>query len=253
MVAEEDGDADEANGESGGVGTDGKTGDDVGGVSGFGRFGDVTYGRVVSGGVVVGNEENDKSHQEAHEGGEVDPSGGGDLAIVGEAVGKENMSEWPEGGGGGECAEKNAEAEETGGVAASKIHGEDSEDGGENGYSTDDEGITQGGRLGLAVSTQYGEVGDKDAADQTDGVGFKNIRSHSGAVAHIVADVIGDGGGIAGVIFFELGFDFAHEVGSHIGGFGIDSASEAGKNTDEGGTESEAGEAIDCGTEPEVF
>ena len=204
MVAEENGDADEANGESGGVGTDGKTCDDVGGVAGFGRFGDVTNGRVVGGGVVVGDEENDKGHQEAYEGGEVDACSGGDLAVVGETVGEENMGEWPEGSGGGECAEEDAEAEETGRVAASKIHREDSEDGGENGNSPDDKGIAKGGRLGLAVSTQYGEVGDKDAADQTDGVGFKNISGHSGTVSDIVSDVIGDGGGIAGVIFFEF-------------------------------------------------
>ena len=140
-----------------------------------------------------------------------------------------------------------------GGIATSEIHCEDAKDGGENGDSAYDEGVTEGGGFGFAIATEDGEVGDENTPDQADGVSFKDIRSHSGAVSHVVSDVVGDGSGIAGVIFFEFRFDFAHEVGSDVGSFGVDAASETCKHADEGSTEREAGETVDGGTQAEIF
>ena len=101
VVAEEDGDADKADGEGGGVGTDGKASDDISGVTRFGGFGDMADGGAVGGGVVVGDEEDDEGHEETDEGGEVNAVGGGDLAVVTNPFGKEHMGERPEGCGGG--------------------------------------------------------------------------------------------------------------------------------------------------------
>ena len=253
MVAEENGDSDEADGEGGGVGANGEAGDDIGGVAGFGGFGDITNGGVVGGGVVVGDEENDKGHEEADQRGQVDPQGGGDLAVVAQAVGKKDLGERPKRGGGGQGTDEDSEAEEAGGVSLAKVDREDAKDGGENGDATHDEGVGESGGLGLAIASHDGEVGHEHATDETDGVGFKDVGGHAGAVADIITDVIGDGGGVTRVVLFQFGFDLANEIGPDVGRFGVDAPAEPGKHADEGGTEGEAGETVDGGTEAEIF
>ena len=253
VVAEEDGDPDEADGESRGVGADGQACDDVRGVSGFRGFRDIPNGRVVGGCVVVRDEQNDERHKESDERGEVDAESGGDLAVVAETVWKKDLREGPKGGGRGEGTEEDAEAKEAGGIATSEIHCEDAKDGGENRDSAYDEGVTEGGGFGFAIATEDGEVGDENTPDQADGVSFKDICGHSCAVPDVISYVVGDGGGIAGVIFFEFGFDFAHEVGSDVGSFGVDAASQTCKHANEGSTEGEAGETVDGGAEAEIF
>ena len=191
--------------------------------------------------VVVRDQQDDERHEESDKRGEVDAESGGDLAVVAETVWKKDLGQGPKGGSRGESAEEYAEAEETGGIATSEIHREDAKDGGENGDSSYDEGVTEGGGFGFAIATEDGEVGDENTPDQADGVSFKDICGHSCAVPNVISHVVGDGGGIAGVIFFEFGFDFAHEVGPDVGSFGVDPASQTCKHANEGSTEGEAG------------
>ena len=251
VVAEEDGDADKANGEGGGVGTDGKASDDIGGVAGFGGFGDMADGGAVGGGVVVGDEENDEGHEKADEGSEVNAVGGGYLAVVTKPFWKKDMSERPENCGGGEGTNENAEAEKTGGVPFAEVDSENPENRGEDGDAADNEGVGEGSGIGLAIAPEDGEVGHENTADEADGVGFKDIGGHPSAIADVIADVVGNGGGVARVIFFELGFEFANEVCADIGGFGVDTSAQTSEDADERGSESEAGQAIDGGTEAE--
>jgi len=65
-------------------------------------------GGAVSGGVVVGDEEDDEGHEKADEGGEVNAVGGGDLAVVTKPFGEEHMGERPEGCGGGQGTDEDA-------------------------------------------------------------------------------------------------------------------------------------------------
>jgi hypothetical protein len=169
------------------------------------------------------------------------------LPVVAETVWKKDLREGPKGGGRGDSAKEYAEAKEAGGIATSEIHCEDAKDGGENRDSAYDEGVTEGGGFGFAISTEDGEVGDENTPDQADGVSFKDIRGHSGAVPDVISDVVGDGGGIAGVILFEFRLDFAHEVSPDVSSFGVDAASETCKHADEGSAEGEASETVDGG------
>jgi len=116
------------------------------------------------------------------------------------------MSERPENCGGGEGTDENAEAEKAGGVPFAKVDGENAENGGENGDATDDEGVSEGSGIGLAIAPEDGEVGYENTADEADGVGFKDIGGHPSAITDVITDVIGNGGGIPRVIFFEVGF-----------------------------------------------
>ena len=63
--------------------------------------------------------------------------------------------------------------------------------------------------------------GGQDAA----AVAFVQVGAHIGHVAHVVTYVIGNGGGVAGVVFRDVLLHFAHDVGAYIGRFGIDAAS----------------------------
>lgn len=154
--------------------------------------------------VVVRDQQDDERHEESDERGEVDAESRGDLAVVAETIWKKDLREGPKGGGRGESAEEDAEAEEAGGIATSEIHCEDAKDGGENGDAAHDEGVAEGCGFGFAIATEDSEVGDENTPDQADGVSFKDICGHSGAVPDVISYVVGDGGGIAGVIFFEF-------------------------------------------------
>ena len=134
------------------------------------------------------------------------------------------MGEGPEGGGRREGADEHAEADQAGGVSLAVVDRENAKDGGEDGNAADNERIDKGLGIGLAVGADDSEEGDENAADQTDGIGFKNVRGHAGTVPDVIAHIIGDGGGVAGIIFFQFGFDFANEVGADVGGLGVDAA-----------------------------
>jgi len=161
------------------------------------------------------------------------------------------MRERPEDCGGGEGTHENAEAEKAGGVSLAEVDSENAENGGEDGDAADDEGVSEGSGIGLAIAPEDGEVGYQNTADEADGVGFKDIGGHPSAIADIIADVVGNGGGVTRVIFLELGFEFANEVCANIGGFGVDASAQTSEDADERGSEGEAGQAIDGGAEAE--
>ncbi len=60
-------------------------------------------------------------------------------------------------------------------------------------------------------------------------IGFEQVGTHAGDVAHVVADVVRDGGRVARIVFRNPGFDLADEVGTDVGGFGVDAAADTGE------------------------
>ena len=45
-------------------------------------------------------------------------------------------------------------------------------------------------------------------------VGLEQVGGHAGAVADVVAHVVGDGGGVAGVVLGDARLDLADQVGA---------------------------------------
>ena len=85
-------------------------------------------------------------------------------------------------------------------------------------------------------------AGEEDRAEQHgrddgDGVGLEQVGGHAGAVADIVADVVGDHRRIARVVLGDAGLDLADEVGADIGALGEDAAAEAREDRDQRGAE----------------
>ena len=55
-------------------------------------------------------------------------------------------------------------------------------------------------------------------------VGLEEVGAHAGAVADIVAHVVGDGGGVAGVVLRDARFHLADQVRPHVGGLGVNAS-----------------------------
>ena len=87
--------------------------------------------------------------------------------------------------------------------------------------------------------------GEHHGGDDRHGIGFEKIGRHSGAIADIVADIVGDRGRIAGIVFRDPGFDLADEIGADIGALGENAAAEAGEYRDERRAETERDQGID--------
>ena len=95
-----------------------------------------------------------------------------------------------------------------------------------------------------------GVAGEEDrrehqGGDDRDGVGLEQVGGHAGAVADIVADVVGDGGGVARIILRDARLDLADEVAADIGALGEDAAAEAGEDRDQRGAEAERHQGVD--------
>ena len=98
--------------------------------------------------------------------------------------------------------------------------------------------ITSGNDVapGIAPST----VAEQHRGRRRDDVGLEEIGGHAGAIADVVADVVGDHGRVARIVFGDAGFDFADEVGADVGGLGEDAAAETGEDRDQRAAEREA-------------
>ncbi len=87
--------------------------------------------------------------------------------------------------------------------------------------------------------------GEHHGGDHGDGVGLEEVGRHAGAIADIVADVVGDGRRVAGIVLGNAGFDLADEIGADIGTLGEDTAAETREDRDQRGAETEGDEGVD--------
>ena len=66
-----------------------------------------------------------------------------------------------------------------------------------------------------------------------DDVRLEQVRRHAGAVADIVADVVGDDAGVAVVVLVEAEFVLADHVGPDVGGLGEDATTQSREDRDQ--------------------
>ena len=78
-----------------------------------------------------------------------------------------------------------------------------------------------------------------------DDVGLEEVGRHAGAVADVVADVVGDDRRIARIVFRNARFDLTDEVGADVGGLREDTAAQTRKHRDQRAAEGEADEGRD--------
>ena len=80
--------------------------------------------------------------------------------------------------------------------------------------------------------------------DQGDGVRLEEVGGHAGAVADVVAHVVGDRRGVARVVLGDVLLDLADQVGADVGGLGEDAAADTHEHGEQGGAEAEALEHV---------
>ena len=90
-----------------------------------------------------------------------------------------------------------------------------------------------------AVLAERGGTQDQ-GGDQHHGIRLEEVGGHAGAVADVVAHVVGDGRGVARVVLGDAGLDLADEVGADVGGLGEDAATDTHEHREQGGAEAEA-------------
>ena len=81
--------------------------------------------------------------------------------------------------------------------------------------------------------------------NQRHGVGLEQVGGHAGTVAHVVAHVVGNHGGVARIILGDAGLDFAHQVGAHVGTFGEDAAAQTREDGDQRGAEGKTDQRVE--------
>jgi hypothetical protein len=71
------------------------------------------------------------------------------------------------------------------------------------------------------------------------------VGAHAGDVADVIADVVGDGRGVARVVLGDAGDHFAGEIRADVRSLGVDPAAHAAEHGDGGAAEAEAGDALE--------
>ena len=127
------------------------------------------------------------------------------------------------------------------GLALLGLHGEDADDRGDDADGASGEREDQAERRVGADRVERGDAED-DRGDEGDLVALEQVGGHAGAVADVVADVVGDGGRVARVVLGDAGLDLADEVGADVGGLGEDAAADAEEQGEQRATEAEADE-----------
>ena len=83
----------------------------------------------------------------------------------------------------------------------------------------------------------HGDCGDR--------VGLEEVGRHAGAVADVVADVVGDHGRVARIVLGDARLDLPDEVGADVGRLREDAAAEAREDRDQRAAEGEADQVVD--------
>ncbi len=258
---EEDGDGEGDDGDDVGEVAEGEAEDDVGGGTGLAGGGDLLDGAVGVGGHVVGDEADEEAGPETAEQADVGVEGSGGLAAEGavgldgvvdddaELLGEGVEAEGGEDAGGEDGGEDELDLEVTLDVVL-VLDVEAGDGGGEEGgheaaedaAGGDEQREEEGGVGGVELG---GHGGDQEGGAGGLGEGTEKIGAHTGDITDVVTDVIGNDGGVTGVILGNTGLDLADEIGTDIGSLGVDTATDSSEEGDGGTTETVTGDGFE--------
>ena len=75
--------------------------------------------------------------------------------------------------------------------------------------------------------------------------GAEKVRAHAGDVAHVVAHVVRDGGGVVGIVLIQAGNDLADQVRTDVGGLGVDATADTAEHGNGAATQAIAGRTVE--------
>ena len=222
-VADENGGSNDQNGGQRGLETEGDAADDDRGRAGLGSRGELPGGLIGVGGVILGEVADGAAADQTAEDGDVNAP-----ARLAEKEKAEGSGE--HGGENGRGVGAGAETLEQSllGSIFLRLDEEGADDGADDADNGESHGQQHTGEAVAADGAQ--REGGENGAD----VGLVQVSAHTGNVADVVADVIGDGGGVARVVLGDTGFDLADKVSADVCGLGVDTAADAGEERHEG-------------------
>ncbi len=97
----------------------------------------------------------------------------------------------------------------------------------------------------VAAGAGEGQDAEQHHGDRGDRVGLEQVGGHAGAVADVVADVVGDHRRVARIVLGNPRLDLADQIGADVGGLGEDAAAEPGEDRDQRAAEPEADQSVD--------
>ena len=211
---------------------DGEPLDDVGRVPRLGRARDRLHRPPARARVVLGDRDERERDDEADQRGDVELAEGERALVEGERHGNEADRRQHRGDDDGLVERVHDRA------APADAREPDADHRGDDGDAAERERIERE----TAGRERRAEEHDRHGGD---GVGLEEVGSHAGAVADVVADVVGDHGRVSRVVLGDAGLDLPDEVGADVGGLRVDAAAEPGEDRDERSAEGEADQVVD--------
>ncbi|VEU41902.1 unnamed protein product [Pseudo-nitzschia multistriata] len=72
--------------------------------------------------------------------------------------------------------------------------------------------------------------------------GSKQIGSHTSDISDVVTNIIGNGGGVARIVLGDSVNNLSNQIGTNVGGLGVDSSSNTPEHGNDGSSQSVSGE-----------
>ena len=208
--------------------------DDNGSGAGGGRFGQFLGGAVGMRGVIFGDFADDHAGEKAAEDAQGQFPPIREAQEVKDPEGKDGDEDGGQVGAHGEGFEKILQGGAF--LGADGINADDGEhhaDGGDHHRGED------GPQLDVGAIGKEGRCAEGHGGEDGAAVTFVQVGAHAGHIAHVVTHVVGDGGGIAGVVLRDVLLHLADDVGPDIGRLGIDTATHTGEEGLRGGAHAE--------------
>ena len=219
IIGDQDADRNDDDGQDGGQHAQAQTADHDGGGAGQGGVSQTLGGLVGVAGEVLGGSTDENAGNQTGKDGKIDIGVFGAQYAANQEEGGNGNDNGAQVGAAAQCGKQGALI---GGFTGADKEGAD--DGGEDTQSRHDHG--QGHGLQLAAeggNAQRG--GGNDGAD----IALVEVGAHAGHVAYVIAYVIGNNGGVAGVVLGDARFDLTDEVSADIGSLGVDTAADTGE------------------------
>ena len=214
-----------------------QAGDDVGAVAGGRGLRDVAHRAVLGGGVVLGDDDHRRRERQADERGVVEVQGRDAFALDRHVVAEHAGGNEIERDRRQHAGDDQAAVERVHDLAAhARLDEEGADHRGDDGHAAEHQRIERGVR----ARGREQQAAQQHGGDDGDGVGLEQVRGHAGAVADVVADVVGDHRRIARVVLGDAGLDLAHQIGADVGALGEDAAAETGEDRNQRTAEAEA-------------
>ena len=77
------------------------------------------------------------------------------------------------------------------------------------------------------------KIPEQHRRDRRHAIRFEEVRSHTGAVADVVADVVGDHCRVTRIVLGDAGLDLSDQVGADVGSLRVDAAAETREDRDQ--------------------